>query len=582
MKWRNAAAVVLGILVAAMPQVFGQTPDTDKALKEITEAEKWLSGQGVKKTNTALKHFNAALKLIAAGPLTEHLSGRISLGSGKAHADLKKHKEAAENLRILAQALADRVFRWKGQVMGQGAAADWSRMIQKSREEIDAGSISTGLAAELKKVVEAASAEKYQQHVVQAAKFLLGLIAEKAGNHKESVDLYLPLAEEQAKFLEEQGKRRIEADRNRPRTPSNVPAAEKPPGVLKGEYLAAVDAALDWLAKFQKGDGEWSEAALDEMSKDDPLPPARVKVYPMPVAGALATMAFLRAGVVIDDSKRGTALRKALEWAKEKQADDGHIPSGTENYWMVQATSYFAWAFADAVLMLKDPEPWKEPLRKAVGFLETAQNPGKGWRFGVKPGDNDCEVTAPALIALSRARAAGAEVQDSAIDGGLSWLDWATDEITGRTGFASKGDPGSMRADSMKFKPADTCTAMALSARALLGQDPGKGLLALGYDTLWGRPPDWVPDKDINLHYSHFYTLAYGLRPGADANYNLKRFADLLVKNQEKTKSAAGSWPPICALAADGRIAATARAILCILNARGVNLPQPLKPEKKK
>jgi hypothetical protein len=58
--------------------------------------------------------------------------------------------------------------------------------------------------------------------------------------------------------------------------------------------------------------------------------------------------------------------------------------------------------------------------------------------------------------------------------------------------------------------------------------------------------------------------------------------ADLVVANQEKDRSAAGSWAPVGAQASDGRIAETARAILVILNARGVNLPEPVKAEKGK
>ena len=133
----------------------------------------------------------------------------------------------------------------------------------------------------------------------------------------------------------------------------------------------------------------------------------------------------------------------------------------------------------------------------------------------------------------------------------------------------------------MNFKQTEIATAMTLCGRALNGEDLHAGIATRGYDLLWGRKPGWVEEKDVNVKYMKYFTLAYALRPGRDANAALKPVADLLLKHQESKGAVQGSWAPVSVYAHHGRCVLTARAILTICNARGVGLPQLPEAAKK-
>ncbi|MHC5077610.1 MAG: hypothetical protein ACYTHN_01220 [Planctomycetota bacterium] len=579
-------ALLIGLpawLFIVIGTTLAQKKDMAKAEKTLEMAEKYLYGEGVRKSlSRACTYFKKARQLLPEEPATKHLDARIALGLGQAFLGRKKYKEAAEELRSLALGFADRLIRWKGKIYGSGQGVNWTRALQEARKAIEAETNVGDVLEPLTKVAEEAGKVKHQKRYVQVAEILLGFAHEKLKKYKDAADYYNLYAKVQVDHLTQQAKHRAKMEAGRPRTPKNIPVAEAPPGKLEGKYKKAVILGLDWLKRFQKKDGSWSEGALEALSQDDPLPAGRVKPILCSLPGALACMAFLRAGVQFEDETYGETLKKGLEWTVKHQGKNGKIPTAEKGGNPNITHALYTWVLAEAVIRLKDPDPWKGPLEKGVAYLLEAQNPGAGWRYGIKPGDNDSEHTAQALIALIRAKSAGIDVPEESFDGAHFLLDRLTDEITGKVGFTSKGDMGVRRADAIKFAPVDTSTALSLAARILFGEDPRKGLLGRGFDTLWGRPPQWIPDKDIHLLYSRYYTLAYGLRPGADANYNLKRMADMLVKNQETEKSATGSWPPIGSMASDGRIATTTRAILSILNARGINLPEPLKREKEK
>ncbi|MHC4779448.1 MAG: prenyltransferase/squalene oxidase repeat-containing protein [Planctomycetota bacterium] len=570
---------LLGVCLSS--RIEARPKDKVKAMKALEAAEKYLYGEGVRKSaNRAISLFKQARKYLPQESTTANIAARISIGLSVAYVERKKYKDGAAELEPLAEGFAKRNIRWEGRTWGSGPTVEWDRALKKCRKELLAGGDMDEISERLSELAREAGDHKMGKRHARIAQFLLGVIFQKKKKFKDACDRFTPLAREQAEYLDKTAAQTAKREAARPRTSKTIPKAEKPPGELKGKYKEAVAKGLVWLTKFQKPDGEWSEAALDSLAGHDPLPAGRTRCYPSALSGALAAMALLRAGVKTDDSPQGLALKKGLDWIVKAQGGNGFIPKGSKAGHPNIIHSIYTWVLAEAVLRLEDPEPWKKPLEKGVSYLLAAQNPGLGWRFGIRPGDNDTEHTAQAVLALIRAKTAGVEIPGEAIDGAVTWFDKVTDEVTGKSGYWSKGDQGTVRADARNFKAVDTATALVLTSRILLGENPGEGLLGRGFDTLWNRPPQWIPDKDIHLLYARYYTLAYGLKPGADSNFNLKRMADLLVKNQETEGGALGSWPPIGAMAAEGRIVSTARAILSILNARGVNMPEPLEPDE--
>jgi len=57
------------------------------------------------------------------------------------------------------------------------------------------------------------------------------------------------------------------------------------------------------------------------------------------------------------------------------------------------------------------------PAQKAVDFLVAAQNPGKGWRYTSRSGDNDTSVTGWAAMALKSAELSGLQFRRRATKG---------------------------------------------------------------------------------------------------------------------------------------------------------------------
>src|SRR5207247_2012804 len=70
----------------------------------------------------------------------------------------------------------------------------------------------------------------------------------------------------------------------------------------------------------------------------------------------------------------------------------------------------------------------KDPAQKAIDFIIAAQNPGKGWRYASKSGDNDCSVSGWAVMALKSADLSELSFPKSAYDGAKSWFDEATEQ----------------------------------------------------------------------------------------------------------------------------------------------------------
>jgi hypothetical protein len=328
-----------------------------------------------------------------------------------------------------------------------------------------------------------------------------------------------------------------------------------------GDTEDAVLAALKWLSRHPSADGSWS--ARDYGDRCNRLPKYAGGAKCAPASGdsdfdagvtGLALLAFLGSGYsqlsldTYDGICFGDVVRKGLAWIVSKQDPDGCIGSrNTQKYVYNHATC--AAALVEAYGLTREAE-LREPARKAVDFLVAAQNPGKGWRYGFKSGDNDTSVTGWAVAALRSAELAGLAFPRRTFDGAHAWLDEVTDPDFNRAGYTHPGTgkvfvPGKNEA----FNHHETLTAIAVYGRIVMNKRRHDARLERGVDLLLKDLPSWNAN-DIDFLYWYYGTLALFQHDGP-AGVKWKTWNNALktalVKNQCAGKDGCrnGSWEPV-------------------------------------
>jgi len=332
----------------------------------------------------------------------------------------------------------------------------------------------------------------------------------------------------------------------------------------------AVHAGVDWLVRHQEPDGHWSAAAFDARCKDAACAGAGEARFDVGVT-ALAAEALLGVG----DEKLRPAVTRALDWLITKQdATTGLIrtpgPPATH--------AHYEHAFATLALVdaagLEPQGNWKGPAGKAIDYLLRARNPYRGWRYGVRDGDNDSSLTGLVLVVLGGARTSGVEVPGDALGealkGGLAYLDEMTDPTTGRTGYQQKGGFTARTVEAMERFPAQSSeclSAISLNARlAVAGAGAGDALVQKQIGLLVAQPSKW-DEKGATTDFYYWYFATRGLMlAGGDAWTAWKpAVAAELVAHQSKQGDGAGSFPPADAWSGvGGRVYATALNLLTL------------------
>lgn len=237
---------------------------------------------------------------------------------------------------------------------------------------------------------------------------------------------------------------------------TNAPRAEIP---------ALRRSAALWLVRHQQSDGRWTVSA-------DP------KVRTQGELNEITTTA-LAARALLGELKDGAsaeleaAVRKGAAYLESAQHEDGGIGPRLDQATMI-GHAHALRALAETGLRFPDAVR-KERLEGAVAFALRAQNPYRGWRYGITPdGDNDSKITAAMLLALDAAQRMGIDVPRTKQQEALGLLDDLTNDETGRTGFVSPGTLGTRYVWKRERFPAafsEEPTAMTLLARVSLGKD---------------------------------------------------------------------------------------------------------------
>ncbi len=328
-----------------------------------------------------------------------------------------------------------------------------------------------------------------------------------------------------------------------------------------GETEDAVLAALKWLSRHQAADGSWkTQGYIGECKKVAKYAQGGT-CSPNPGhddfdAGntSLAMLAFLGAGYshlskdTYDGICFGDVVRKGLQWMMSHQDPEGCIGSRNAQKYMYNHT-IAALALSEAY-GLTGSNLFKDQAQKAVDFVIAAQNPGKGWRYSYKSGDNDSSVTGWAVMVLKSAEISALSFPRSGYDGTRAWYDEATDEAYGRVGYTHKNTgivfiPG----QNEHFSHHDALAAIAVMARIFMDKNKSDPRVSGGCDLLLRDKPKWDGNA-IDFYYWYYASLALFQYDGPSGpkwkawNENMK---DALVKNQNTAARGCkdGSWETV-------------------------------------
>jgi len=213
------------------------------------------------------------------------------------------------------------------------------------------------------------------------------------------------------------------------------------------------EAALLWLAHHQNpGAGNWDAKHFREHSlriKRRPDVKVTGNIEFLNTVGAddfgdehtnvgltgLALLAFAGDGHTHKTGKFSQTVRQGVKWVNAQQDSDGCFgPRDGDEYMYNHAIC--AMALAEIYALSLDVRI-KRNAQLAVDFIREAQNPDLGWRYGVKPGDNDSSVTAWMVLCLKSAAIGGLDFPAEEIYRGANkWFDLVI----------SKGDDGYLNA----------------------------------------------------------------------------------------------------------------------------------------
>jgi hypothetical protein len=355
--------------------------------------------------------------------------------------------------------------------------------------------------------------------------------------------------------------------------PGGAPAAPALPEARRPENWSAVDEALGWLARHQTpNEGFWDADAFREAG-DSPPEGLGYPLYDSGLTG-LSLLAYLGAGHTHQKGLHRETIGNALKYLKRIQDPEGCF--GVQQGHFMYNHAICTLAIAEAYGTTNSPL-LRRPVEKGVAFLLTAQNddPGGagklGWRYTVRPGDNDTSVTAWAVLALRSAKTAGIRADfDPAFEGAKRWIEKMTDPETGRIGYVQRG-VSPVRAPGREQKwprgRSEAITAAGLFTRILIGENPQESEpVRLGTGLLLDRLPSWDAEHGtIDPYYWYYGTLALfqvGESPWKQWQVALK---SAILDNQRREGPHRGSWDPLGPWGADGgRVYMTAILTLCL------------------
>jgi hypothetical protein len=292
---------------------------------------------------------------------------------------------------------------------------------------------------------------------------------------------------------------------------------------------AAVARGLRWLASVQNDDGSWSLANYARHNRPGNKGDA--------AGTSLALLPFLGAGQTHEYGIYKTTVARGLAWLMENQQENGDLRANFPGQAGMYAHGQAAICLCEAYALTGD-ERFREPARKAIEFIETAQHRAGGWRY--QPGQaGDTSVFGWQMMALQSARATtlAGDVGGDTLRLADYYLDLASTKVGGST-----PDGALYRYQPNEGGPRQTMTAEALLCRIYLGwkrDDP-----RLMYGVRWLIKNHLPSRAQADLYYWYYGTQLMHHYGGPEWETWNRALRDMLVAMQVAEGRHAGSWEP--------------------------------------
>ncbi len=337
-----------------------------------------------------------------------------------------------------------------------------------------------------------------------------------------------------------------------------------------GQTQKAVDFGLTWLKQHQSQDGRWDCDGFmvnGDSSKGALCDGKGEATHDVGVSG-LALLAFLGAGHTHRDGKFKATVRKGLRWMKGVQDAEGCFgPRGDTHFTYDHAIASLA--MAEAFGMTK-AGVWRNVARNGIDFALKCQNPYKAWRYGERPGDNDCSVTGWFVMALKSAKMAGLDINDTNMKWAWDFCKEMTDEETGRCGYTKRGElpvRAEGRLEQFPATESESLTAVGMLIRIFNGENPKESeMLKAGAELLTKRLPVWEPQAGrVDMYYWYYGTLSMFQMGGPEWQAWNNKLKPAIVDSQRNDGNFRGSWDPVGPWGEDGgRVYSTAVMTMCM------------------
>ena len=196
----------------------------------------------------------------------------------------------------------------------------------------------------------------------------------------------------------------------------------------------AIERALAYLKKSQRGDGAWDSGGFG----------------PATSVTSLAVMAYLAAGHVPGEpGPYRESIEKGIRYVLAHQHDNGVLASNTANG-VMYCHGISTLMLAEVAGMTPEKElgdKVRSALVRAVRVILAAQDVPKdaanagGWRYAPDSNDSDISVTGWQLMALRAAKSAGCDVPSSSIDRAVAYLKKCAVRDGGGFGYQAARQP---------------------------------------------------------------------------------------------------------------------------------------------
>ncbi len=320
------------------------------------------------------------------------------------------------------------------------------------------------------------------------------------------------------------------------------------------ETEAAVTDALEWLARHQSPDGRWDAdgfwnncgEAVCKAAHDygGHLYESGTAPHDGAVTG-LAILAFLGSGNTHRFGPHRRTVDRGLRWLIRQQEADG----ATAVY---RAKKYGHWIYDQAITTMALAEAYaisrdftlKKHAQRAVDFCVAARNANRGWRYGVRTGDDDVSVTGWMALAFKAARSARLSYPDETWDGIRAVVEANTRREDGFTGY-HRGKDGSAHEGRERLP---TMTAVGLTCRIAGGQSKRDAIIRRGQRLVMHRLPSWpspTETSETSFYYWYYGSLAMFQIGGPDWRRWNRAMTAAILDKQRRGGDEAGSWDPV-------------------------------------